>query len=197
MRLPTSAHTSRPWRIHDLAPDFDLEDVWALPTPGGPDELPRLVSLIATSDFPARAPLVVRLLWRARRVLGDVLGWDDPDNGVGLGRRSLRARLPQDLRDAPAGPEVGPFSSIYLVGDEWAAEIANRTVHAVLHVGWVEDEGGVHHGQMAVLVKPNGLLGAVYMAAISPFRHLFVYPALLRALERGWAAHAEGPVARA
>ena len=36
----------------------------------------------------------------------------------------------------------------------------------------------------AVLVKPNGLLGAAYMAAIRPFRHLIVYPALLRQIER-------------
>ncbi|HEY6811580.1 MAG TPA: hypothetical protein VI074_02705, partial [Propionibacteriaceae bacterium] len=39
-------HTSRPWRIHQLTPDFHIEDVWALATPGGPNELPRLVSLI-------------------------------------------------------------------------------------------------------------------------------------------------------
>ena len=37
MRLPNTAHTSRPWRIHELTRDFRLEDVWALPTPGGPD----------------------------------------------------------------------------------------------------------------------------------------------------------------
>jgi hypothetical protein len=28
MRLPNSAHTSRPWRIHELTRDFRLEDVW-------------------------------------------------------------------------------------------------------------------------------------------------------------------------
>ena len=52
MRLPNSAHTSRPWRIHELTPDFKLEDVWALPTPGGPDNFPRLVQLI-TSGRPS------------------------------------------------------------------------------------------------------------------------------------------------
>ena len=43
MRLPSSAHSSRPWRIHELTRDFRLEDVWALPTPGGPDDFPRLM----------------------------------------------------------------------------------------------------------------------------------------------------------
>jgi hypothetical protein len=37
---------------------------------------------------------------------------------------------------------------------------------------------------MAVLVKPNGLLGNGYMAAIRPFRHLLVYPAMMRGIER-------------
>jgi hypothetical protein len=37
---------------------------------------------------------------------------------------------------------------------------------------------------MAVLVKPNGLFGNAYMAAIRPFRHLIVYPPLLREMER-------------
>ncbi len=39
---------------------------------------------------------------------------------------------------------------------------------------------------MAVLVKPNGFFGNVYMAAIRPFRHLIVYPPMLRYLGREW-----------
>jgi hypothetical protein len=43
---------------------------------------------------------------------------------------------------------------------------------------------------MAILVKPNGLLGTAYMAAIKPFRHLLVYPMMLRDIEREWRAQA-------
>ena len=39
---------------------------------------------------------------------------------------------------------------------------------------------------MAVYVKPNGLLGCAYMAAIRPFRHLIVYPPMLREMGRNW-----------
>lgn len=39
---------------------------------------------------------------------------------------------------------------------------------------------------MAVLVKPNRSLGTAYMAAIKPFRHLIVYPALIRRFESIW-----------
>jgi len=69
--------------------------------------------------------------------------------------------LPEDLRDGPSGPdsEALPFTSLYLLDDEWAAEIVNRTVHGVRHIGWVPDGTGGYRGQMAVYVKPHGLLG--------------------------------------
>lgn len=47
MRLPSTAHTTRSWRIHDIAYDFRREDVWALSTPGGSEDFPRLVCQIA------------------------------------------------------------------------------------------------------------------------------------------------------
>jgi hypothetical protein len=188
VRLPSSAHTSRPWRIHELTPDFELEDVWALPTPGGPDDFPRLVAGIASGDPSGGSTGAARVLWAIRFKLGALLGWDRPDAGIGARVATLRDRLPPDLREAPRGPdfEAAAFSSLYLLDDEWAAEIANRTVHGVLHLGWVEDEPGAHRGQMAVLVKPNGHLGTAYMAAIRPFRHRIVYPAMLRRIERAW-----------
>jgi hypothetical protein len=104
---------------------------------------------------------------------------------------TLRDRLPADLRETPR-PDFRalPFTSLYLLDDEFAAEIANRTMHGVMHLGWVPDGTGGYHGQMAVLVKPNGLFGTAYMAAIRPFRHLIVYPAAMRQIEREWRARA-------
>lgn len=124
----------------------------------------------------------------------ELLGWDNPDAGHGSQRPTLRDRLSVDLREAP-GPdfETLPFTSLYLLDDEWAAEIVNRTVHGVMHIGWVPDGTGGYRGQMAVLVKPNGLLGTAYMGAIMPFRHLIVYPPLMREIERDWRASARDP----
>ena len=79
-----------------------------------------------------------------------------------------------------------PFTSIYQLDDEFAAELANRTMHGVMHLGWVPDGAGGYRGQMAVLVKPNGLFGVAYMTAIRPFRHLIVYPPLIRQIEGEW-----------
>jgi predicted DCC family thiol-disulfide oxidoreductase YuxK len=189
MRLPNAEHTSRPWRIHELTRDFRLEDVWALPTPGGPDDFPRLVEQFAAGDTSTNPSRAARALFAIRWKVGELLGWDDPYAGHGSQRPTLRDRLPADLREDP-GPDFDalPFSSLYLLDSEWAAEIVNRTVHGVMHIGWVRDGSGGYRGQMAVLVKPNGLLGTAYMAAIMPFRHLIVYPPLMRGIGRDWRA---------
>ncbi|MBB5082136.1 DUF2867 domain-containing protein [Nonomuraea endophytica] len=129
MRIPDTEHTKHARHIHEVAPGFRVEDVWALPIPGGP---------------------------------GDLLAHRGPD---------LRAV---------------PFISVFQTDTEWATEMANRTVHTVMHIAWVPDGAGGHRGQMAVLVKPNGLLGRAYMLAIRPFRHLIVDPALVRKIGRGW-----------
>jgi len=195
MRLPTTAHTSRPWRIHELTRDFRLEDVWELPTPGSADDFPRLVEAIAAGDPAEGSSRAARTLWAIRWKVGELLRWDDPDAGVGSRVPTLRDRLPEDLRDAPAGPDFDalPFTSRYLLDDEFAAEIANRTMQGVMHLGWVPDQTGGYRAQMAVLVKPNGPFGTAYMAAIRPFRHLIVYPAAMREIEREWRAAAGDP----
>jgi hypothetical protein len=187
MRLPNAVHTARPWRIHELVPDFRLEDVWALPTPGGCDDFPRLVQEMSSGDPGESESRTARLLWAVRWKVGALLGWDD---GHGSERPTLRDRLPPDLREGPSGPDfdIAPFTSLYLLDDEWAAEIVNRTVHGVMHIGWVPDGTGGYRGEMAVYVKPNGVLGNAYMAAIRPFRHLIVYPPLMREIEREWRA---------
>ena len=190
MRLANSAHRSRPWRIHELTRDFRLEDVWALPGTGGPDDFPRLVQFMASFDPSQGSSRAGRLLWSIRWKLGALLGWDEPDAGVGARVPTLRDRMPADLRDAPPSPDFDalPFTSLYMLEDEFAAEVANRTMHGVIHIGRVPDGPGCFRAEMAVLVKPNGLLGSAYMAAIRPFRRLVVYPAAMRDGADAWTS---------
>jgi hypothetical protein len=190
VRLPDTAHTARPWRIHELTTDFRLEDVWALPTPGGPEDFTRLVQLMAAGEPSHDASRAASMLWAIRWKVGKLLGWDDAECESGDTRSTLRDRLPADLRATTFGPDFAslPFTPLYLIHDEWAAEIVNRTVHGVLHLSWVPDQTGGYRGQLAVLVKPNGRLGTAYMAAIAPFRHLIVYPSMVRAIGRRWQA---------
>ncbi|MFF0446658.1 DUF2867 domain-containing protein [Streptomyces sp. NPDC004609] len=193
MRLPLTAHTSRPWRIHEIAGDFRVEDVWEIPTPGGPDDLVHLANQFANGNNTHVSSPVSRFLFAVRWKLGELLGWDKPDAGLGSRVPSLRDRLPADLRERLRGPDLltVPFASVYLTRDEWVAESANRIVQAAMRIGWVPDGAGGYRGQMAVLVKPNGTLGSVCMAGIKPFRYLGVYPALLRSIGREWQADAD------
>ena len=196
MRLPDEAHTSYPWLIHALAPDFELEDVWALPTPGRKEDFPRMLDAFIARGRPGDFPAAFRALFALRWQLGKLFGWDKPGGGLDGRVSSLRERLPPHLADGPRGPDIRAvpgheaaepiFRSVYQTDDEWVAEIANRTVHGLLHIGWVPDGDG-YRAQMAVLVKPAGRFGRAYLAAIKPFRLAIVYPMLLDTIGKQWA----------
>lgn len=207
-RLPDTEHTERPWLIHQIAPDFEVEDVWSFRTPGaGPDDFPVMMAALRAAGGLNGNPPVVRLLFAVRWRLGALLGWDEPEQGLASRVGTLRDRLPADLRATSSGEEVPntPFTMVYELQDECAAELANRTVHDICHLGWVPSGSGDYELRMAALVKPNGAFGRLYMAAIKPFRYAVVYPAMTRQWERAWrdreqlvprAAGAAGPVAQ-
>jgi hypothetical protein len=202
MRLPNTAHESRPWRIREIAPDFTLEDVWALPVHGGAEDFQALLNVVASGDPANAESLSARVLWRVRDRLGS---WFDlgrisaPVNSGGNGsagklpipgtsETSLVDRLPDDLRNTAADLRFDslPFAPLYRTDVEFAAEVSNQTVHGVMHLAWVDQGKGRYQGQMAVYVKPRGRFGKGYMALIKPFRHWVVYPALMRQIERAW-----------
>ena len=201
-RVPNSVHESEPWRIHEIAPDFTLEDVWALPAQGGPNDFPKLMELVTAMD-PAHADSrATRFLWQTRDRLGAWFGLGrirvpaggDPDAPAGklpipdTDETSLADRLPDDLRNTAADEDFGslPFIPLYRTDNEAAAEVSNQTVHGIAHLAWADQGDGRYQGQMAVYVKPRGLFGRAYMAAIKPFRYWIVYPALMRQFERAW-----------
>ncbi|WP_328405794.1 DUF2867 domain-containing protein [Nocardia sp. NBC_00403] len=188
-RLAAAAYTEQPWRIHELAREFAVEDVWSFRTPGaGPDDFPVLLAALRAAGGPARQTLPVRFLFAIRWKLGALLGWDKTSAGVGERVASLRDRLPSDMHAACRGPDDDdmPLKAVYELDMESARELANKTVHTVMHLGWVRGANGDYELRMAVLVKPNGWFGRLYMAAIAPFRYLIVYPALTRQWERAW-----------
>lgn len=205
MRLPNAAHESRPWRIHEIVPDFAVEDVWALPAHGGAEDFRTLLELVASSDPANAESLPARTLWRVRDRLGEWFGLDrisvpvdsDGDDAAGklaipgTNETSLTGRLPDDLRNTAADVHFVslPFVPLYRTDVEFAAEVSNRTVHGVMHLAWLDQGDGRYQGQMAVYVKPRGRFGQGYMALIRPFRHWIVYPGLMRQIERTWSAH--------
>jgi hypothetical protein len=202
MRLPNEVHESQPWRIRDIASDFTLEDVWALPVHGGAEDFHLLVELMGSFDPAHATSIPARVLWGVRDLLGKLFGLgriSTPVDGggdvgalaiPGTDERSLVGRLPADLRNTVANIDFGsiPFVPLYRTDNEFAAEASNATMHGVLHLAWVNQGDGRYQGQMAVYVKPRGVLGSAYMAFIKPFRYLIVYPALMRQVEQQWKA---------
>ena len=79
--------------------------MWSLPTPGGPDDFPRLVQGFASGDPSLSSSGAIRTLFAIRLKVGELLGWDGPDAGLGSRVPTLHDRLPADLRDAPSGPD--------------------------------------------------------------------------------------------
>ena len=197
MRIPSSRHESQPWRIHELVPDFTLEDVWELPVHGRLEDFPRLLEIGTSLDPTDADSLAARALWRIRDLLGVWFNLGRiaaPEGGEpalpipGTAETSLSERLPEDLRQAAWDAHFGdvPFRPLYRTATEAAAEVSNKTVHGVMHLGWVPSAGedDRYSGQMAVYVKPRGRFGTAYMAFIKPFRYWVVYPALMRQIER-------------
>ena len=197
MRLANSDHESRAWRITEVAPDFRLEDAWELPAQGGAEDFASLLEVVGSLDPTAAESRATRALFGIRYRIGGWLGWDDPHRHLPIpanAETTLSARLPEDLRGTTTGLELRSkdFTPLYRTDVEWAAELSNRTVHAVMHLAWVERGEGRYRGQMGVYVKPRGRFGTAYMAAIAPFRHWIVYPALMREIDRGWKALPRG-----
>jgi hypothetical protein len=186
MKLSSTEFTCRTWRIHGFTEDFNVEDVWAVPITGTRDDFAAVVDQMLTVDLSTSSSPVVRALVAIRLIIGRAMGWDSIDPAD----MSLRDRLPDDLRhtEIPSVPEdlALPFTPLYVTDDEAAVEIINKTVHGIIHLGWVSDAPDRYRAQMTILVRPRGLLGSAYMQAIKPFRYWIVYPHLLSDIENRW-----------
>jgi hypothetical protein len=126
-------------------------------------------------------------------------GWDGSTVKLpipGCAETTLRVRLPEDLKQSAPASEASAdkFRAVYCTKSECAEEISNATVHAIKHLVWIDQGGGLYHGQMGVFVKPRGWLGSFYMALIGPFRNFIVYPAAMRMIGNTWAARASASV---
>jgi hypothetical protein len=204
MKRLKAGHEARPLRIHELVPDFDLEDVWVLPVEGGAEDFQRFLDFVGSFDPTKTENRPARFLWQLRDRLGawfDLGEISSPADRDGDGlpipgteETSIRGRLPTDLRGTAAGFgfDLLPFVPLYRTDREAAAEIGNKTVHGVVHLAWVEGDDERSRGQMAVYVKPRGAFGRAYMVLIKPFRYLVVYPALMREMDRAWKARGSG-----
>ncbi len=200
-KLKPASHASLPWRLNEIARDFELVDAWALPVRGDVGQFHELYRTFANLNKASRKESPVSaLLFEVRHRLGQRFGWDDAASTntlpiPGCKETSLRERLPADV---PVSSEnvfgnLSNFRPVFVIENEAAVEVSNKLVHAILHLGWVKQPDGTYRGQLGVYVKHRGAIGRPYMSAIRPFRHLIVYPALMRSIGTSWelAQHAK------
>jgi hypothetical protein len=143
---------------------------------------------MAAVDGASAESALTRALFRVRYQLGAWLGWDDAARQLpvpGCTETTLSQRLPVNLRGSATGLDLGPpgFSPLYRTSNEWAAELSNGTVHAVLHLAWVEQGKGRHRGQMGVYATPapnSPCLLTAGFASRGPARVLTKSPPLVR-----------------
>jgi hypothetical protein len=208
MRSTASAHRAHPWRVHTLAPDFELVDVWRFDVQV---DSSRGFDAFLDTFWEVMGTLKRHPLSRLRVAVGRVLGWDEKPNSraiPGCRERAVAERLdatdransasmpgagansawmPRAGADSASGPALPPATSVrpvYRFSDEALYEISNETVHALMHLGCGED--GVP--ELAVYIKSRGLFTRLYMAAIRPARHAIIYPALTSRVESRWRA---------
>jgi hypothetical protein len=126
MRLTNSEHESHPWRIGEVAPDFRLEDVWALPAQGGAEDFATLLEVMASLDPANGESRATRALFGIRYRVGGWFGWDDAPRQLPIPndtKTTLVARLPEDLRNTATGPDLSSygFLPLYRTDVEWVA----------------------------------------------------------------------------
>ena len=187
MRVDPSEFRKLELRCHGLLADVPLHDVWRIRLAGGgPGRT--MADVLAVSPFRrAESPsALVRGLFGLRRVVGELLGWDEPRHDVGA--ESYVSRLTDEDRArslvSPGAPE-GPFRLLFVFPMEAVAEIRNATVQAFLATALHPRDDG-YDVYWAIYVKPVSVLTPFYMAVIDPFRRHFVYPALIRQTEEAW-----------
>lgn len=180
--------------MHELARDFELIDVWRVPIDPDSSQVssfPEIYDFLVHVD-PAEGSRLAWLLVETRFVLGKFFRLDGGRTWIpipGTHELSLRDRLTMNDKEKNRAAEIdlpvhkiGQFQVVYLFENESLVEISNRTIYALLHVGLTAK----NQLWMGVYVKSRGTLSNIYMLIIRPFRHVIIYPAWLKLIEKKW-----------
>jgi hypothetical protein len=205
-KINIKSHYSKSWKVHEIAQDFILLDVWEYPISSDsskdqdflfflkmiqqspPDIINRSVSI----QF-----LAARLLISLRVYMGKIFGLDKNINTLpipGCQESSIKERLSmKDRKRSLALSELGILGSnyetwrvVYLYEDEMLTELSIDLVHVLMHLGWVYKYGDFFTVQLAVYAKPRGMIGNLYLKLIMPFRRAIIYPALIENIKNTW-----------
>lgn len=203
--IPKEIHYSYPWKVHEIAKDFELLDVWDFPILADKTQNQDFSLFLQVMQQPSKPSvrsyfsiksLIARFLVILRVFLGEAFGLDKNVNTLpipGCKETSLKNRLSeQDIKRSLAeavgeeDQEKFIWRTVYLYENEMLTELSNETVHALMHFGWVHKSENYCTAQLAVYAKPRGTTGEFYMKLIMPFRHAIIYPVLLEEVKNRW-----------
>jgi hypothetical protein len=203
--LNKKEHYSHPWKVHEIAKDFALLDVWEFPIRAEKMQNQDFSLFLKVMQQPSKGSvrnyfsiknLIARFFVLLRVVLGETFGLDKNVNSLpipGCQETSLKDRLSDEdltrsLAESIGEEDRGNFiwRTVYLYENEMLTELSNDTVHALMHFGWIHKSGNYYTAQLAVYAKPRGNLGEFYMKLIMPFRHAIIYPVLLEEVKNRW-----------
>ena len=198
-------HYSHPWKVHEIAKDFELLDVWEFPILAAKTKNQDFSFFLKVLQQPPKNNvrsffslryLIARSLVFLRVYLGEIFGLDKKINSLpipGSIETSIKDRLSfEDQKRSLAesseedGDNEGLWRTVYLYENELLIELSNDTVHALMHLGWVHKSGNIFTARLAIYAKPRGNLGMLYMKLIMPFRQLIIYPALMEDVKNRW-----------
>jgi hypothetical protein len=200
------SHYSQPWKVHEIAQDFKLLDVWEFPILADNSKDQNFLFFLKmmqqpppnkVSRFVSIKLLTARLLISLRMHLGEILGLDKNINTLpipGCQETSIKERLSiEDRKRSLAVSELGKLDNdidtwriVYLYEDEMLTELSIDPVHVLMHLGWVHKSGNFFTAQLAVYAKSRGMLGNLYMKLIMPFRQVIIYPSLMENAKNIW-----------
>ncbi len=195
-RLSPGEFQSMNFRVNSFLADVPLHDVWVFDLRGGPDGLTlQDAQEILAAQGPLEANTAVATLVALRMLVGGLLGWDDAkyfDTSTSYVHRLTEADRSRTL-EQPGGGD-GMFKTVYAFQNEELAEMMNRTAHAFFCMA-IEPADDGYRMYWAIYVRETSALTSRYMSFIDLFRRYIVYPAIVRSVERPWAARWEAGTA--
>ncbi len=187
MRISKEEFRQKPFYVHQFLTDAPLHDVWRFKLRGGENKTLRDFRHLLVSEGAEGANPLVKILFRIRRSVGVLLGWDEKSEEMKAA--SYVHKLTDEVRKKtitePGAQTIGPFDAVYEFENEALDEAVNATVHSFSLMAMESIDDG-YHVYWAIYVKETGLLTPIYMAFIAPFRRFIVYPSIIKKLERKW-----------
>lgn len=178
-------------RAHSLLAGVPVHDVWAVDLAEGPPGCD-VLDVLAVLDVKRlrQATPMVKLLFSLRGWLGRIFGWDGARGRPTADSFILRLS-PADREAslvAPGTPD-GARQTLFVSRRESISELRNGTVHAFSVIVLLERPRG-YRLYWAIHALPVGRITAWYFRLIDPFRRLYIYPTVLREVQRSWARRA-------